>query len=368
MQKVTFYDSDDYDFATMSPEEQAASFAKLESAFTAIRQDKIKTGPEFAAAHYEPLSWLDSDKSIPNPGRVIIYGVPNHGKTWVADKALLDIACSETQTRVMRIVGEGSMSKERDRLTELLYGTFHNTHYLSELSNLSIVNYPPDLFSAEGEWMLRRMIKEFQPKVIFLDPLVSVFTGDENSTKEARFFTQTLEALVTEFNLSVVLIHHTNKGNEEMRGSTTLRGWADAAYRVSKTIRDGVTYFKVTNDKMRDDTIRDDRHYKLSYFNHDLYEASMPALEQIDGMPKTDKANAPVKKADKWRAALIDWFVSENGASGGTTTFLFENVIPANHDWKTGQAVMQDLIDGGLIEKVGAMFKATNKLMLEQEG
>lgn len=104
--------------------------------------------------------------------------------------------------------------------------------------------------------LLEKMIMEFEPKLIILDPLYLMFDGDVNSARELNPVLSWLLEIKHKYNMGVMLVHHYNKGNssagvspkrggQRMLGSTTLHGWIESAWYIevqSKTkIEEGVT-------------------------------------------------------------------------------------------------------------------------------
>ncbi|MFC1804296.1 AAA family ATPase [Candidatus Omnitrophota bacterium] len=74
--------------------------------------------------------------------------------------------------------------------------------------------------------------------VLIIDCMYKVHSGDENSEQETKRVLDRLDLLIQEFGISVVLIHHHNKGDrrgtQRMRGSTVIPAWVDTAINLSK--------------------------------------------------------------------------------------------------------------------------------------
>lgn len=67
--------------------------------------------------------------------------------------------------------------------------------------------------------------------ITVLDPLISFYSGEENSNSEARTFINTMTALSG----LVLLIHHSSKSGETSRGASDFRNGVRIAYRVDKS-------------------------------------------------------------------------------------------------------------------------------------
>jgi hypothetical protein len=74
-----------------------------------------------------------------------------------------------------------------------------------------------------------RMLKD-RPSVIVVDTLHRFLAGDENSAQDAKTMLDACNALMQEFNCSVILVHHTGVSDEAQhraRGSSAWRGALD---------------------------------------------------------------------------------------------------------------------------------------------
>jgi hypothetical protein len=74
-----------------------------------------------------------------------------------------------------------------------------------------------------------RMLKD-RPSVIVVDTLHRFLSGDENSAQDAKTMLDACNALMQEFNCSVILVHHTGVAEEAQhraRGSSAWRGALD---------------------------------------------------------------------------------------------------------------------------------------------
>jgi hypothetical protein len=74
-----------------------------------------------------------------------------------------------------------------------------------------------------------RMLQE-RPSVIVVDTLHRFLQGDENSAQDAKTMLDACNALMMEFNCSVILVHHTGVSDEAQhraRGSSAWRGALD---------------------------------------------------------------------------------------------------------------------------------------------
>lgn len=110
----------------------------------------------------------------------------------------------------------------------------------------------PDISSYEGQAFYNEAIERHKPAVIFLDSLSFLTDLDENNAKDWNFVIKWLIQLKNK-GISIICIHHTNKGNRQYRGSTKLGGIMNSIIFLErcednklKTAR-----FKVIYDKKR---------------------------------------------------------------------------------------------------------------------
>lgn len=90
------------------------------------------------------------------------------------------------------------------------------------------------------------IIREVQPVLVVFDPLYLMFEGDLNSSQELNPVLNWLLRLKREYDTSVMLVHHYNKGSGQnngaplrggarMAGSIMLYGWVESAWYLTKT-------------------------------------------------------------------------------------------------------------------------------------
>jgi hypothetical protein len=81
-------------------------------------------------------------------------------------------------------------------------------------------------------------IEAFRPDVLCLDPLVELHTADENSNGELRHVIARLRGLAQQYDLAVLLVHHTRKGSvagdmDSLRGAGSIVGAARMVFTVA---------------------------------------------------------------------------------------------------------------------------------------
>jgi hypothetical protein len=73
--------------------------------------------------------------------------------------------------------------------------------------------------------------EEWEPDIVFFDPLRSLWNGEENSSTEMNTVMDAMAELATDYNCAIIVPHHSKKGGHEgddkmsmARGSTVLEG------------------------------------------------------------------------------------------------------------------------------------------------
>lgn len=82
----------------------------------------------------------------------------------------------------------------------------------------------------EAMLALRELLRQHAPDALIVDPLAELHTATENDNTALRSVAATLRALAAEFNIAVILVHHTRKGvvspgdPDAARGASSLIG------------------------------------------------------------------------------------------------------------------------------------------------
>jgi hypothetical protein len=163
---------------------------------------------------------------VPDSGRLLIVAPTNSGKTWVA--LLAAFAAGKAGRSVYFVEEEGSARALADRMKAL---------GIVELERFHVAHLKGLLLDDSGHREeLRCALAADTAPVMVLDPLVSLWRGDENSTKDANIMRGHLEELAKANPSSLLIVlHHTGKGTPRGdgpdpfagRGSSVFPGWAD---------------------------------------------------------------------------------------------------------------------------------------------
>ena len=194
-------------------------------------------------------TWL-IDRLLPESSTCLVAGDPKTRKSWLAGELLVSIATGEKcfgvydvlkQGKVMMIQGEDSGAIIRERLEQINRAKQGSVKALTR--NVSIVagqNFALDNDEHFDE-MRAQVLKE-RPLLIIMDPLVRLIPNTaEGSTSQMSKILTKLRILQRESGSSIMLVHH-NKASksknaaDNIRGSSDLRSWYDAAYFLTKPV------------------------------------------------------------------------------------------------------------------------------------
>ena len=171
---------------------------------------------------------------VPAGGLVIFVGQPRSFKTMAALQMMFSVASGRrwlghdpTRTgSCLYVSEEGSRRKVADRLIAM------RTVY-DPTSDIHILHREGITLGAASWSRVRETLDEMaDPQLVVLDTLAALMTGDENSVADIREALRPIQGLITDYGVTVALVHHINKGGEgrmgnRMRGSSALWGACD---------------------------------------------------------------------------------------------------------------------------------------------
>jgi phage/plasmid primase-like uncharacterized protein len=196
-----------------------------------IKDDWLIPADDFCAQP-SPISWLVK-RWIQSQALVMVHGPSGGGKTFVVLDWCLRMASGTEdwaghkvrQGNVVYLAGEGHHGL-RGRVA-----AWKHHHKAGKLA-MWLSKDGCDLNTPTGYLKVVeqvRMLKD-RPSVIVVDTLHRFLAGDENSAQDAKTMLDACNALMQEFNCSVILVHHTGVSDEAQhraRGSSAWRGALD---------------------------------------------------------------------------------------------------------------------------------------------
>ena len=196
-----------------------------------IKDDWLIPADDFCAQP-SPISWLVK-RWIQSQALVMVHGPSGGGKTFVVLDWCLRMASGiedwaghkVRQGNVVYLAGEGHHGL-RGRVA-----AWKHHHKAGKLA-MWLSKDGCDLNTPTGYLKVVeqvRMLKD-RPSVIVVDTLHRFLQGDENSAQDAKTMLDACNALMQEFDCSVILVHHTGVSEEAQhraRGSSAWRGALD---------------------------------------------------------------------------------------------------------------------------------------------
>jgi len=151
-----------------------------------------------------------------------------------AGKSAMSFQITEP-AKVLYLYAEGGERMMQNRLRKMLAGfavdetTLRERLLLYNAHGLKLTN------PAHVE-QLREAIAIHKPAIVVVDPLYKFNTGDESSVRDMTAFFDPLDALIADYGVAILLIHHHGKGTGDglatqahrNRGSSTIADWADS--------------------------------------------------------------------------------------------------------------------------------------------
>lgn len=204
----------------------------------------------------KPIAWL-VDSYIEADTMAVLFGPPGKGKSFFA----LDVSCCIATGRpfhghdvqpgaVFYIAGEG-----HNGLAKRLHAwaQYNDTDMPA---HLFVSEAPTDLASATNAARVAEAVQQIAaktgetPALIVIDTMARNFGGDENSATDVGQFVTHIDALRRHWKATVLIVHHSGKDGEKgARGSSALKGAADAEYEIG---RGEDKLIRLTPRKMKD--------------------------------------------------------------------------------------------------------------------
>lgn len=207
----------------------------------------------------KPIAWL-VDGYVEEDALVVMFGPPGEGKSFIA----LDLSCciatgfdfhgqTVQQGAVFYIAGEGHNGIAR----RLESWAKHNGTSLTGAA-LFVSEGATDLANATNAVRVAEAVQSLadatgkHPALIVIDTLARNFGGDENSATDVGNFVRHVDThLRHKWNATTLIVHHSGKdGGRGARGSSALKGAADAEYEVGRNAEDKI--IRLTPRKMKD--------------------------------------------------------------------------------------------------------------------
>lgn len=198
-----------------------------------------------------PIEWL-VDHLLPGGAASALIGPAASGKTFVAVDLALSIAAglpwcgrNVSQGDVLYVAAEGHRGL---RMRELAW---KEANGVDTVPRIGFICEPVQLLHRSDIDSLLLAIDRFaaEPKLVVIDTFARCFLGgDENSATDVGLVVETMRQLQEKTGTSVLVVHHSRKGDTVERGSGALRAGLEAVINVAK---DG-PHVAISCSKMKD--------------------------------------------------------------------------------------------------------------------
>ena len=236
-----------------------------------------------------PISWLVK-RWIQSQALVMVHGPSGGGKTFVVLDWCLRMASGTEdwaghkvrQGNVVYLAGEGHHGL-RGRVAAWKH------HHQAGSLDMWLSKDGCDLNTPTGYLKVVeqvRMLKD-RPSVIVVDTLHRFLSGDENSAQDAKTMLDACNALMMEFDCSVILVHHTGVSEEAQhraRGSSAWRGALDIEISIVPG-KEGVP-MQIVQRKSKDAELAETIHVELQqvaipgWFDEDNQQVTSAVIVQ----------------------------------------------------------------------------------------
>jgi len=372
-----FEDKDDlYDAYQRGDFKSAEHFIR----YVKMQKEKLPKGAlrferaDFVLSQVTNPDWLITEVFERNR-LITVFGEPKSGKSFIA----IAMACAVARgsdfyghkakkAPVVYLAGEG-VSGIRRRLS-----VYNQSEYGGSLKEapLFLSNRGSRINEAEEYQKLEDEINLLKQEVgqiglIIFDTFQRNFSGDENSAQEVNKFVKAADQLIHDFDCTVLLIHHTGRGNKgRARGSSVLDASIDGEFiveRKDKTVGDKKEMFvKMKQTKNKDGMGMTDKNfifYEETVIGEGLDVTSGLLIETEDDGSDEDFQDA-VKEAEDKKIASLMYFLAKDKPKPEEEWFTADDFGHHAVYNTSGKEINRDSINRSFqrLEKVGVVIHA----------
>jgi DNA-binding MarR family transcriptional regulator len=194
--------------------------------------------PGFQFAHSSQLDelpgveWLvrwEKEPIIPEEGLALLYGRAGSGKSFLS----VDLAYSVGQKHPVIYLASEGQQQYKDRKNAWLrhHKTDEGQVYFLSHEGIDVLR----LLNGEQVDCFIRDAATLHPKLIIIDTFIWAFEGgDENSAGDMQRAISACRRIQQALHCAVLLVHHSNKGGDDYRGSSVLMGAVDVALKLTE--------------------------------------------------------------------------------------------------------------------------------------
>lgn len=252
-----------------------------------IDSPKPEVGACFKVNDYLALPMNDApsligDGFLAEASKMMLYGEPKIGKSGLVQQMCFDLANGNNfldmsvprAVRTYYLQLEISPAFFKDRLA--------TTKRKSDNLWVETSMKPVYLNHNSGVEFLKQRLDAIHPEVVVIDPLYKVFLGDILSAKDAESFTHTMDEVIDEYGITLVIVHHSRKSGEndhgvlqEGLGTIVWTAWFESIVRLKKSGPD-LVYLEaeLRNSKREFEGTRLRLNRELFCFERDVFKST----------------------------------------------------------------------------------------------
>lgn len=181
----------------------------------------------------EPEFYLPDFMPIPKSATTFISAIGGTGKTFLALQ-LAARAVQKKSTKVLCWFSEDPAGLIKHRAEAVLNKI--KSAGLNHLNNIDIIDDFPEPITKANAAEYQELFAPYN--IVFLDPLIAFFGGEENSNSQARQFMGKVNQIAIQNLQSIVFLHHGTKPTKEQESRARGAGAFVDAVRLAYEIKD----------------------------------------------------------------------------------------------------------------------------------
>jgi DNA-binding transcriptional ArsR family regulator len=312
--------------------------------------------PQFKIRTLQELMGLESPEQliegvIGGNDLALIYAPSNAGKTFLALDMSLAVATGMKwagrdvqQGQVLYVSAEGIAGLPR-RILAWLDGTPEEVQRAADQSFFCLTQ-AVQLVQGEVEALIKAIdLLAIEPTLIVIDTLARCFLGgDENNAQDMTTFVAACDRLRQHYGGAVLIVHHSGKNGQTERGSSALRGAADAVMACKRTER----LVELTCEKQKDAAEFDRLSFELQTISLSTdargRQVTSCRLVHAESRP-ADPVNEPPRQST--RDQVLELLGEDASGSGLSVREIMQRLGKAQ---TTVYDALKSLMDEGLVE------------------
>lgn len=272
---------------------------------------------------------------IPECSKGLIAGAPKTGKTTFAENLAICLAVGKKSffgskmdgvpRKVLFVNLEESYKLRSRRNAKQLEALSTHEYNLFCENYISTPDDFPSYFNSDEDWgLLRNYIIACEADIIFIDSLSHLFVGEIEKSSTAQSFFQKFKKYTDDLEKTIVIIHHTTKGNKEpiatenIAGSRVIIQEFEYAYGMARVpSEEGGSYLTLLENK---------------HIPSDDNKANLYSINQIGWVEKIGEDNKfnlykPNKQLDgrvndENKTQLLNYFEDQSTSTTSTTSTI----------------------------------------------